>query len=268
MLEDLDGNDLFNSLMLERGQRTSKVVVVEGESDYNLLADFLGNDALEVVVGYGKTSLLEASRVSLDPMPDVVFLVDADFDRLTGTASSYLENTVATDYYDLYMDAYFQEPAALMRVARRFLKRAGHVSPEAGIDAAIAAATGVGLVRYVSKLHSFNLYLENFPMHVIMGNVSGHVELLQVVRLALKRTKSTIVEETEVHAIAEELQRSVERDYIVNSHDLLAAFHAVCSKFGDAAVSHKMDGLYELAIDRAVFIDMPVIRRIHQRLGV
>ncbi|CCQ47187.1 putative uncharacterized protein [Pseudarthrobacter siccitolerans] len=267
MLEDLDGNDLFNSLMLERGQRTSRVVVVEGESDYNLLADFLQNEALEVIVGYGKTSLLEASQFSLDLLPDVVFLIDADFDRLTGAASSYLDNIVATDFYDLYMDAYFSEPDALVRVARRFLKRSHKVSPEEGINSAIVAAARVGLIRYVSRLHSFNLYLENFPMHLIMGDALGHVDLVRVVRLALKRTKSTSGEETEVYAIADELQRSVESNYLVNSHDLLAAFHAVCSKFGDAAVSHKMDGLFELAVDRAVFNDMPVIQRIHQRLG-
>ncbi|NII52149.1 hypothetical protein [Frigoribacterium endophyticum] len=266
MLNDLDGNDLFNTLMLERGHSTQACVVVEGETDFNLLADFLRNESLDIVVGYGKQSLLDASHSASVELPKIVFLVDADLDRLTGAIDGYSSNVVATDFYDLYMDAHAQDPEGLVRVARRFLEKAT-ISTADGIDRAFEAAAAVGAARHVSKAATYDLNLHDFPVHLVMSASDGRTEISKVVDLALKRSKPVGTTAEALSAEISERMSAPDCVFIVNSHDLLSALHFCCTRFGTGRVSQTMDQLFELAIDRSVFEAMPVIKRLEDRLA-
>ncbi|MDN4648502.1 hypothetical protein [Curtobacterium sp. PsM8] len=240
--------------------------MVEGETDFNLLSDFLRGESLDVMVGYGKQSLLEASAAAMEALPKIVFLVDADLDRLTGEISGYSANVVATDLYDLYMDAHAQDPKGLVRVARRYLDDSS-VSPDQGISLAFEAAAAVGAARHVSKINSYNLNLADFPVHLVMNASDGRTQVTELADLTLKRSKPVDITADALSEAVSKQASAPDRIVIVNSHDLLAALHFCCAQFGTGRVSQKMDHLFELAVDRSVFATMPVIRRLEERLA-
>jgi hypothetical protein len=250
--------------MLTHGARRWQVVVVEGESDFNLLSDFLQKDDLELVVGYGKASLLEASVPALHALPEVTFLVDADFDRLTNEASAFPENVIATDYYDLYMDAHFSDENALRRVARRFLKKSA-VQEVRAIEMSMRAAGVIGALRFLSQSESYFLNLEAFPMHIVMPtDIDEAINIRDVVKLAVGRTRRDDLECDEIVRRLPEVTQSL---FLINSHDLLSALRVVCQRHGTSKSGHTLDDLFELSLERASFHGMPVIDRIERRLN-
>lgn len=267
MRSDLDGTDLFNLLMMDPPRAEDRLVVVEGESDFNLLADFLRSDEVEVVVGYGKKSLLEAAVLASSTLARTVFLVDADFDRLIGAADAFPDNVVLTDTYDLYMDACNADELCLRRVSRRYLEET-ELDPQEGVTRAFDAASQIGAVRFASIVNEHFLNMKQFPLREVMDKSSLAVRIRDVVDLALLRTdhvppnRDTIVGEAEV-ALEE-----VDVWLLVNSHDLLSALRFCFECFSGVKIAHRLDDLFELSIDRAVFDNLPVIARVRSRLGV
>lgn len=265
MRSDLDGTDLFNLLMMDPPTGETRMVIVEGESDFNLLADFLRSDAITITVGYGKQSLLEAATLASSKLTQAVFLVDADFDHLVGTADSYPDNVILTDLYDLYMDACRADELCLFRVSRRYLE-GSNIDPQEGIKRAFAAAAQVGAVRYASIVNEHFLNVKQFPLRQVMDPATLAVATDDIVELALLRTehspsnKEVIVGEAKVASV------EVDAWLLTNSHDLLAALRFCFEKFSDGRIAYRLDDLFELSVDRAVFENLPVVGRIRSRL--
>lgn len=266
MRTDLDGTDLFNLLMMDPPRAENSLVVVEGESDFNLLADFLRSDEVDVVVGYGKRSLLEAAVLASSALTRAVFLVDADFDRLNGAADAYPENVVLTDMYDLYMDACNADELCLRRVSRRYLEET-ELDPQEGVTRAFDAALQIGAVRFASIANEHFLNMKEFPLRQVMDKSSLAVGIRDVVELALLRTEHVPPNKESIVGDAEVALEEVDVWLLVNSHDLLSALRFCFERFSVVKIAHRLDDLFELSIDRAVFDNLPVIERVRSRLN-
>jgi hypothetical protein len=249
----LDGTDLFNALMLLQSREPQPTLVVEGESDYNLAIDFFPKDQLEIVVGYGKKSLLEAGALAESVTQHVRFLVDADFDHITGESANYSSNVVATEYYDLYMDIHFATDATLRRVARRYLKDASFSEDEV-LSMAWSVAELIGRLRYVSVTRSYHLNLESYPSHTLVpASPSTPLDESALISLTITRSNNTSIDESELRAELEKAQSEVDAPQVVNSHDLLRALSGTCRAHGKAKLGHNFEDLFELAVDAEVF---------------
>ncbi|WP_416393487.1 MULTISPECIES: hypothetical protein [unclassified Curtobacterium] len=266
MRSDLDGTDLFNLLMMDPPRAEDSLVVVEGESDFNLLADFLRSDKVDVVVGYGKRSLLEAAVLASSALTRAVFLVDADFDRLNGAADAYPDNVVLTDMYDLYMDACNADELCLRRVSRRYLEET-ELDPQEGVTRAFDAALQIGAVRFASIVNEHFLNMKQFPLRQVMDKSSLAVGIRDVVELALLRTEHVPPNKEAIVGEAEVALKEVDVWLLVNSHDLLSALRFCFECFSGVKIAHRLDDLFELSIDRAVFDNLPVIERVRSRLS-
>jgi hypothetical protein len=257
MRRDLDGNDLFNSLMLEIRATAVPILVVEGESDFNLTSDFMASSTLQIVVGYGKLSLLQAAQLAAPEDERIHFLVDADFDRLTGSVDSYSSNISATERYDLYMDLYMQMPSILTRIVARYLKETAVDAIDA-ISHAVTSAVKLGRLRFLSVTEGIDLNLEGFPLHAVMPkDMTAEIDVVDLVEMATKRTAAGVSSPDILDRLA--ALDNAKDGWMVNSHDLLSALHVVCTQQGTAKIGHKFDDLFELAVDRADFDRLAVV---------
>ncbi|MBD5380316.1 hypothetical protein ACR8AL_00530 [Clavibacter sepedonicus] len=252
--------------MMEADKEHFKVVVVEGESDFNLLADFVLQADVDLVVEYGKDSLLEASKLAIDELPSALFVVNADFDRLTGAITNFASNVIAAEYYDLYMDAYFADPKSMTRIARRYLE-GSTLGVDEGLRRAWDMALLIGGTRYTSVSKQYDLTMQNFPVHIVMHGESCEAHINSIADLAILRSKAGVATSASVASATQEATESIDHALLVNSHDFLAALSVCCSRRGDKKVAHKMDDLFELSIDRAVFTELAIVRRVREHIA-
>lgn len=251
MREYLDGNDLFNQVMLMRSNK--KILVVEGESDYNLALDFLSEEAVEVTVGYGKRTLLEAGRLLPSTEDFVRFLVDADFDRILENDLYFGHPFIVTRLYDLYMDLHFQNADCSKRVARRYLKKSAITADEA-VAIAEGIAEQLGLLRYVSVSKQYHLNLEGFPIHNFFPReVGGQLQLKETVEMSIQRTPNCVLSAAEILDAMESAIGEVSPNALINSHDFMSCLSLACRFHGNAKLGHKFDDLFELSVDKEVF---------------
>lgn len=262
MLKFLDAHDLFNYLMLLHKAQSRYLLVVEGESDYNLVTDFFTDSKLDVIVGGGKPKLVEASSMIATQTTAVLFLIDADFDRMTGGHQLWSDNVAATDYYDLYMDLHFAREVPLRKVARRYLK-----SSDCSVDSAILAAMSLsevlGALRYVSVVNQIPLEMSKFPVHLVApATLNEDVDIAGVVTMALRRSRLDLSLMTDVVLEVEKVLQQLDRRCLINSHDLLTALSQVCSAHGDGKQNYNFEELFELAVDADDFVNVAVTDRI------
>lgn len=241
MRELLDGVDLANTIRLLIASGTSRILAVEGESDYDVLFESFTGTRLELMPGFGKESLLEAAALLLSDMSDSVrFLVDADFDRLLNTGVLNPANVVASDYYDIFIDAVKAAPELLARIARlNCASRASAETLEPHLSLSWILAAEVGAVRYASACESWNLDTSRFPIHLFVpDSPDGVVDSASIIKMALQRTTGCTVQlESVISALSSQIAALPDRSVLANSHDLLNALCHVNRKFAGGTAS-------------------------------
>jgi hypothetical protein len=265
VLDELDGQDLFNTMVLQR--TVPHFLVVEGEEDFDLLLVHLDASAVEMLVGYGKRAVLDAAEIAvLSGFDRASFLVDADFDRLLGN-DAYPSNVFATDFYDLAYDACVADPWIPSRIAIAVAGGQPALAAVTGgytqiVEIAIEAAAYVGSMRLASEVGALNLKTAKFPMGVVVDLVLGRVVESAVHDLLDKRTPipNRVAFETAVVAA----HAATTRERRVNGHELLRAIghasrHFVGTASGDA------EQLFLAACGCAAIHGIPAIRAIDER---
>jgi hypothetical protein len=241
MLSSLDGLDLANTIRLLVKSGDSKIIVVEGESDYNALAELFDQPRVELLSGYGKPSLLEAAISVVDETLDTVrFLVDADFDRLVFDELPYPVNVSATTYYDIFIDVVCAAPELLKRIARlNWATNPGAASVESLIALSWTLAIEVGALRYASEREGWYLNTSKLPIHSFIPDpIDVAIDQAGIASVAIQRTKACSISQAEVLAQRSRWADSItDRSLLANSHDLLSALCQVGRKHAGASSS-------------------------------
>jgi len=265
MIEFLDGQDLYNTIRLLLEGGSPRVLVVEGIEDWDLLVDFVEELPVELHAGYGKPTSLGAAVLAEADNAPVRFMFDADFDRLTGSASAYPSTAFVTDLYDLTVDIAHRSPQILRRIARVNRVDSTGPAPDAQVALAYETAAEIGAVRFSSEVKAWSLNMAKFPSHLCLpSSANGVVDVERLISLAVSRTESCLVALEVVRLEVPTLVRDIDRIRLVNGHDLLDALQHVSRSLagGKSGLTYFHQFLLSVGADelRAV----PVVQQIEE----
>src|SRR5260370_1220949 len=101
MLSSLKPHHIANEIRLKRTQHLGSFLLVEGSDDSRFLKRFVDSRQCQVVVAHGKDTLIRAIGILENQnVGGVLGVIDADFDRLEGTAPSST-NIVSAECHDI-----------------------------------------------------------------------------------------------------------------------------------------------------------------------
>lgn len=265
MIEHLDGYDLYNTVRLQLAADSTRIIVVEGEEDYDLLFEFFDTLTVYLLPGYGKQISLAAAQLSETDVDDVRFLVDADFDRLTGAVDTYASKVIATDHYDLVVDIAELNQEILKRIARLNSQGENPAAPQDQIGLAKKASVYLGGVRLASSLQGWSLNLKGFPIHLCLPtSVDGDVDTSRIVSLVLDRTVVCAVTAEVVIAEVELQLSTIGRvESVVNGHDLLNSLTHVGRTFAGAKAKTDYTMQFALAVGDTELMKVPALKSLH-----
>lgn len=258
MRQFLNGNTLYNNLRMLLTSRPIPILVVEGESDATLFEEKLG-PAIPFVIftSYGKPHSIEAARLSDDANLDrVMFLVDADFDRLTGLDATYpSESVILTEYYDLLCDVVMSTARPIISVIRTFSNAAkSTLDPTSILNLAQEVASSIGAFRYAAHVHGWPIDLSRFPTHLVLPVPGDKTDDTKIAEIIDKKSKpSGYSLPPEAIEITDDCIKEIDESYLVNSHDLLDAISHYCRTYGQGRVATKIEPSLILAIDSVDF---------------
>src|SRR6266446_4329608 len=101
MRKEIDGHYVAAQIRLMRQVWKGSFLLLEGSTDAKVFDRFIDGSRCQIEIGFGKPNVHDAIELLEDEgFPGVVGVIDADFDRLTGTTYS-LDNLCITDVHDL-----------------------------------------------------------------------------------------------------------------------------------------------------------------------
>jgi hypothetical protein len=270
----LNGYDLFNTLALLRsGGLQTPFVVVEGEEDYDILAEHYDQTGLELVVGWGKPTVLEASNLAAsNSFALAVFVIDADFDRITGKSSSYNAHVVATNLYDLSMDVHASRNALAERIVRihssitalddRFAGQA-----KDAVDLAVSIAAVIGAARLVNEQQGWNIRTSRFPFEQLLGTRDEPTLVSKVVSVLELRFGAPLPNLALMTSEMLGVLTSVNHLQLVCGHDFFSALAAVCRVELDVRKTLDLEVDFAIAIDCPAFHPLAIANAVEARLN-
>lgn len=242
---ELTGDEIVNTLVMERQVDTRRVIVVEGQEDFQLFELHLEEGVAYLQFAGSKAAVLKAAELCIaDSIDWAIFVVDADFDRMTGAFHCYPNNVVASERYDLLMDVVEIDsrlvPQTIIAQAPPNTERQiRQVFNADSIDIALALSIPVGALRYLVVAGEFDLSVRNWSFrglakaHLderLVDSISGHAEERSSERAAAVAVKRRI----------ESLLKSTQLDKrdMVSGHDLAAAIAEIVRFQSGKSIGH------------------------------
>ena len=238
MREYLDEDDLSAYMRMLRVADDRIFLVVEGPSDARMLNQQIDDSDCTTIPGYGKRSVLAAfERMSSLEQHDCLGLIDRDFgDMLYDNESdvrSIPTNVFITDLYDLESDLLLRVGLldAYINAAKRNEDLSGLLRANRGqplTEIVLRNTAIVGLLRWCSIAHGFNLRLSDFPMNAII-KWPAQLALSEVIDIAIHRSKrDDVVRDKLLSVIPSDLP--IDEQRICSGHDVIR-FLAASSKW-------------------------------------
>lgn len=236
MKEALNSNTLFNTLAMIRAEKSSVILVVEGDDDLFLIKRHLSKLTILLKGVGGKSAVVEtAHRVDKFPIKDVLFLIDADYDRVTAPDREYPGSVVASSNHDVFMDIILANEELLERIVeahtRQLSRRTGkEIRPSEIVAAAMSLAASLAPLRIVNETESLSLKLVDFPF----GSVSSHrPNPREIVSLAVTRSQTQLsVDEVQAKVIEQQSKNIHEQSVLIGDHDLFRSLSRVLALNG------------------------------------
>lgn len=240
MNPEVEANVLFNTIAMIRPEHSGGILVIEGDDDHLILYRHVQSDVSVLLGRGGKGAVLAAARLAQErDVRGVLFLVDADYDRITGDSAEYPASVALSTTHDFFMDALRADVSVIDRIievhARAAVRRLGlDLSAESVRREAVALAGRVSLLRVANGVHRLGLTLRRFPFG---GLPSSHPSDEELARVALGRSSVEIsVEQIVAHL------KAVRSNYpnahaIIGDHDFFDALARVMSDRGANGVS-------------------------------
>ena len=235
MRELITGDDIYAQMLMLRMSDARTFVLLEGEDDQRALDVHIDDESAASINCFGKPNVMRAVGIADERQTRrVLAIVDRDWDdRLGGQSSS--PNIVYTDWYDL--DATI---ASIEGVVDRIVYANGRKEDiKADIeesqhgsarDMIVAAASMVGLLRFLSVSGGWNLNMREFPVVDVLDpdNSKMGIDPDRLVALAMRRSKMATSLESDVLAAFKRAESQVsDRYYYCCGHDIRSVMSAL-----------------------------------------
>ena len=256
---------LFNALRLLRERDTRLFLVVEGESDVRSLENHINSDDCDIVVGYGKKSILGAMG-RLEVIDDKsVGLVDRDFGDLVD--ETIPKNVFTTCLYDREADILLRANMISQYVGRLYNRR--QVIQQCRklwdtqqiVSLIVDIATTIGRVRWSSIRDQLGLNLSKFPIGEV-ARYPGTVQEADVIDIAVKRSPNHRVDVESVKQACL-VPIPIGAYDLCNGHDLVGAL-AVSSQWWayDRVGSAEIERFLVAGLRCDMLVRLPWFRRL------
>ncbi|WP_055567768.1 hypothetical protein [Streptomyces atriruber] len=259
MFDQLDADDLYTELVMQRANDARAFILVEGATDCAVLDRFLDTSSFTTVPAHGKERAEGAvERVhSGTGLTHVYAVLDRDWVGLLEEGMDH-HAVVYTDFYDLDACIFFapdvyQGLAAGFCTDLSFRAGAPGCTPDDITRACTDLALPVGVLRYLSRRDGLGLNLRDFPLSQVVEN-AARVDLAKLVDLACRRAGKDPVDYGDlVPRLRTETQRVADAapHRYCSGHDLAKAFaliarrrwaskagHDIIERSARAALSH------------------------------
>lgn len=237
----LTGDDLFSWLRMLRASADSRAfLVLEGTTDCQALDTHVNSEVAATFPAFSKPNVERVVELAdAQGLEDVLGVLDRDWVGLIAQPLAST-NVVYTDAYDLDATIAFAG-SALERVVVAHSdreKRAAHLAKlgKKCRRTIIDFAAPIGVVRYLSERHRWEIRTESFPVHEVVAATVDSVDLAELARIAVARSQQPKVTETVLaEALCEELPKLTDLAGMCNGHDLAAAISVLVRHWGHRA---------------------------------
>jgi hypothetical protein len=225
MIKYLDAHDIAAEIRFIRQKHKGAILIVEGEKDYRVLARFLSEPDCEIEIAGGKKKAIEALEIlEDDTVPGILAVVDADFDRVSGT-SHKVDNLILTDAHDLDLTI-FLSPALQVYLnehaeASQFHKVCGGDASKAA-KLVMEACKPISLARLLNFKHDLYLSFQNMSFGFIDENIQNFQDDDFLAEVYANSHKAKIAQ----HQVKTQLQKALANQHdlhqVTNGHDAAA----------------------------------------------
>jgi len=243
MISNLSKDDLYSQIVMLRNVDSRAFIIVEGEDDLGALGPHIDAEVALIMLGYGKVSALGAIELAdSNSVADVLGIIDRDW----GGDVSPLHpspNVAYTDYYDIGATLIFASTAVDRVVANLTSKvhREGHLRSLGDVkigELLLRVAAPLGALRRVSVADSLELHLRDFPVHEVIADSAGSVNLERLIRIAASRSKRAKVTAEDISVIRSrvevQLGETADPAHLCSGHDLVPALAYFMRQFWGA----------------------------------
>ena len=242
MKDYVNQNSFYNELvmLLEAGRR---IIVTEGDVDYEILKKHIHDDARIVMGVGGREHVLKAADAIYDQgYIDALFLVDKDFDNVIKSPRDFNGNVIPSKCHDFVMDLIDGSPVLIAAILDQILSRARR-SPKNGIRDELTATTLIdkamdyAFIMSAVRIHSLNTarrWKLSESILTTFGCRTGSMRPV-VERVLQKNKQDTSSENIEdIVGCVEKIYSSWsdDRSMLVGDHDFFDALSAVCRSEG------------------------------------
>ncbi|MFI6572730.1 hypothetical protein [Nocardia fluminea] len=234
MRAELDGDILFNELMMTRQVDHRLVLLLEGDEDANVVDCHIDESNCRSEIGNGKMNVLRVvDLVVQHEIEWIFFALDRDFDDPTALRSLHKRMSVS-DAYDLHSEILLKCDVAVKRLTVAHGKKNRRIAygTHDRIKEIIVEVSGtLGILRYVSSQRKLNLKLSKFPVQdLIEAYESGNL-LDELIDLAITISpNATVGREDLISLMRMHAVVSLPVDYFCQGHDMVAFFSVIIRK--------------------------------------
>lgn len=242
MREALTADTLFNTVAMVKEDIPTPILVVEGDDDCFVLKRHKTEECFILPGSGGRGNVLKAATLANRRGIDgVIFLVDADYDRIADPNSQFPPNVVSTIAHDFFMDLIAADARIIDRVietAMRGRSRNLNTStPSASQvrEEALALAACLAPLRVANDSDALNLNFKGFPFAALATTSPSNQE---VASLVLSRSETEISVHDLVHRM-EDVAPTLPLDsvLVVGDHDFFRALVSILRKYGVSRTS-------------------------------
>ncbi|WP_433848821.1 DUF4435 domain-containing protein [Brucella pseudogrignonensis] len=152
-----------------RAATKKTILIVEGPSDYKLLASFIEKQRCDIVIAHGKSNSIDAIKLSNGKgVEGALAIVDKDFDSFLQIAEE-VENLIYSDDHDIEVSL-IKSPAlekVLTELGSDHKIKARRDSGDDIREKLLAAAHPIGVARLYSLKNGLSLVFEGFKFRYI-----------------------------------------------------------------------------------------------------
>jgi hypothetical protein len=210
MKEFLTPDDLFSEVQMIRDTCDGAILLLEGQSDWQLFRFFVDEQSNILLQTHGKDNALRVAAL-LDTAGTKGFaaIVDADFwhlDKVTPTSS----NVLVTDYHDI--EVMLLSSKALTKLLDKyasqqkislFLRQTTH---QHILDALFLATRPLGLLRLVSSRAQAGLNFEGIRIDHFVDKTTLQISIARMIRAVVNNTAGSHLTDAEIRTKLAEIE--------------------------------------------------------------
>jgi hypothetical protein len=225
MIKHIDGAYIAAQIRFVRQVHKGAILILEGETDGRVFANFIDSSKCEIEIAFGKANLLDAvDRLEEEGFPGVVAVADADFDRLLPKTYTF-ESFCLTDKHDLDLTIFASaalDKYILQYSDRRLCEKYFNGDVLAIRDKIMEAALPFAYCRLASERHDLGIYFKNLKHDELVSVDDLSTMTDELISELITRSSGRCTEAELKAYVAWEAAQMHDPYQLANGHDVAA----------------------------------------------